>query len=158
MHFYHYFQGRMTRSTSSSAGFTNGNSTCENNRLENNGHCSVNEIEPMGASYGTLKKTSLLEKGHIWPLMQGPWIHQFFGSWNQTLLYLRRSIWKCFICSKVWLKRVLWIWPLDICSPKYADKLLEVHCNSKAMMHLICYFLINMAKFWKLRFQLFVGS
>ena len=51
----------MTRSTSSSAGFTNGNSTCENNRPENNGHCSVNEIEPMGASYRTLKKTSLLD-------------------------------------------------------------------------------------------------
>ena len=61
------FQGRMTRSTSSSAGFTNGNgnSTCENRNStsenrnstseyrnstsENNGHCSSslsNDIEP----------------------------------------------------------------------------------------------------------------
>ena len=64
---YFLFQGRMTRSTSSSAGFTNGNgnSTCENRNStsenrnstseyrnstsENNGHCSSsfsNDIEP----------------------------------------------------------------------------------------------------------------
>ena len=58
----------MTRSTSSSAGFTNGNSTCENNRPENNGHCSVNEIEPMGASYRTLNETSFpLQLTHLTP-------------------------------------------------------------------------------------------
>ena len=57
---YFLFQGRMTRSTSSSAGFTNGNgnSTSENRNStseyrnstsENNGHCSSsfsNDIEP----------------------------------------------------------------------------------------------------------------
>ena len=71
------FQGRMTRSTSSSAGFTNGNgnSTSENrnstseNRIstsENNGHCSSslsNDIEPthgMFIQWTNTRKKSLI--------------------------------------------------------------------------------------------------